>query len=110
MASPVKNFTDPTTLSRMVSFSLFSLPIPIIHMPSMLKCFGEPTPKSNGLFLVGKTLAPIVIAHTAQVPKPPLGKMLINTFPPIYRERVNVTGIADSPRIFPAIYLNHTTS
>lgn len=91
MAAPTKNFIDPTYLSRLGP--VFPAPeAGQLRMP-LANFFGvvpRLTPAAGMIpFLVkpGPYFPPAVVNR---IPTPPMGKLVILTFPPIYRERTGV--------------------
>lgn len=112
MAAPTTNFTDPTTLLRECPMDL--RPIIRYEPLKITSCMTRYT-EIRSFGYVGRLIWPVlhgmgkesIKVVTQKLPKPPVGKMFINTFPPIYKERVNTLGIADTPRIFPTIFTMH---
>ena len=85
MASPVKAFQDPTGLARLGDpLSLLLGPIEgrfhtaaqIPQRPFARVMVGPPVP------LVQTHVPPQI-----QIPPPPMGRVVLSTFPPIYKER-----------------------
>lgn len=107
---PDKNFTDPTTLLLM---PIKVNPVQILYQPIATSGLRQYIRVISDFSPVGRPVTtitrPPAVLRTAQqpLPKPPVGKMLVNTFPPIYKERVNSVGLADTPRIFPTIFVTH---
>lgn len=108
MPAPVKAFIDPTqglacklTLPSSGPDTTFQFGQ---VFTSLAMCFPS---KFTPLVQYSVVAAPyaVNVPEAVDIPKPPVGKMLISTFPPIYRERSNYTGTADTPRKFPSIYI-----
>ena len=86
MASPVKNFQDPSGISRM-SPSRPAAAFPKIHTPSQL-AVAMVNPLDTRIFLVAAEKRVLSMAiKMVKIPPPPMGRMFVATFPPIYRER-----------------------
>lgn len=90
MAAPVKAFIDPTYLSRMVPAAT----IPKVFWPPLRSFTPDPigaiiqqVPEDERLPLFAGALAKPGYAFYARVPTPPMGRLAILTFPPIYKER-----------------------
>lgn len=87
MAAPAKNYSDPTTLSK------WSLGIPA-PSTSALPFLRQPSAWLPVTGHMGDMPMIAVASASAQintsgvrVPNPPVGRMLIATFPSIYRDR-----------------------
>lgn len=87
MSAPVKNFTDPTTLSFMPAPYAF----PPVTPPPAPKMFALSLQLWNhykfGLMTPSITRKSIPVPFTPMLPIPPMGRQVLLTFPPIYRER-----------------------
>ena len=82
MAAPVRNLTDPTGLSRLAPVFVVPLvPIPAFLATKAMPLYRRPPltqfnamPKAPGV--------PVV-----RIPEPPLGRLIFNTFPAIYKDK-----------------------
>ena len=112
MSAPTYNYTDPVGLLRSLPQDLV-VPVKYAQVDvQMLATLHTEIKNFNGyrpVFVMALPMKKLEII-ISKIPKPPVGKMLINTFPPIYKERINTVGIADSPRVFPPIFITHTNS
>ena len=109
------NFTDPVKLSSTAPLQAL---IKTSHIPLRIELY---TYKATQVMLPldsGVAARPVMLLFEemtpirttlSKLPKPPVGKLLVSTFPPIYKERNNYSGIADSPRIYPPIYTYRTS-
>lgn len=114
MASPVKAYIDPTNgVVRQPNINQFIQNLITPALPSVgarqqmfVICAVE-----QQIVNIGK-IGPANIINSspipAQVPRPPVGRMLVNTFPSIYKERTGSVGLAAVARVYPPIYIQHT--
>lgn|SRR5574340_621505 len=99
MATPVKNFTDPTGVFRMLSSR--SIPITagisIIKEPGRMQIVFLPKAASYLMFQgpadiqAGDKRVGITNEVRSKLPPPPMGRQILLTFPPIYKERAGAT-------------------
>lgn len=86
MATPFKNFTDPTGLSAMTA----SVPMVQPGLPSLgfgLLAWMPFTFIPWAMVLPGALARPLTAGMVPRIPIPPMGRQILLTFPPIYRER-----------------------
>lgn len=94
MASPAKAFIDPTYLSRMVPGNAMT---GVVCPP--LRTFRtdatgliiQQMAEANRIPMVTGMPAVVPFSFFAHVPTPPMGRLAILTFPPIYKERQGPT-------------------
>jgi len=86
MASPVRNLTGPTGLSRMSPV----IPVPIIRINPLGYATGVMTPRLPSLTQKA-TLAAGIDTPAIKIPPPPMGRLIFNTFPAVYRARPAIT-------------------
>ena len=88
MAAPTRNFTDPTGLSSLAPSVLPPLAVPIgprLTQAAALPQAAWKHPVLNaGLWM---PRCPLPVPPVVVVPPPPLGKLVLATFPSIYKER-----------------------
>jgi hypothetical protein len=113
MAAPVKNFTDPTTLSKLgpdVPMPLVQPGIPTFGMSQTICLIWNPYPWA--LTQLGTMGPKPVIQEALRIPTPPMGRQMVLTFPPVYRSNDGNAGGAGSlyntPRVFPPIFIDAT--
>jgi len=91
MATPVLNFTDPTFLPRefapMSGANRNTPPIPSVVA---VMTFGTIVP---GLIMVRSLGEDRASGFFSPIPPPPMGRQIILTFPPIYKEKGGSTAI-----------------
>ena len=85
MASPEKKFLDPVGLSQMgACFAPGLVPIPERYRTASW----IPAPAFAHLMVsLPQRLPQTHVPAQVQIPPPPMGRVVISTFPPIYRER-----------------------
>lgn len=89
MASPTKNFQDPTTLSRMGPVMPVNAVVP--RLAVMLTAGWMPHNFHPWVLVQGGVQGPRVGGQmTPRIPTPPMGRQLILTFPPIYKSRQGI--------------------
>ena len=86
MSSPTINFTDPNGLSAFFSVnvpvssvSLVSLLPSLVLLPNVFCRWS--------LLCPGHSCPPLALGANPRIPLPPMGRQVVLTFPPIYKER-----------------------
>jgi hypothetical protein len=92
MAAPVKAFIDPTgvmwiTPTRLLPKTQYQVGVPN-KQTSAKVCFYIPPAFDKRMTLFGKMLDTLGNTVRSKIPPPPMGRQLILTFPPIYKEKV----------------------
>ena len=83
MASPTRNLTNPSGVSRMAPADV---PTPTIAIPSLFsRCIAVLTPRIPPMVQRGCTF-PSVPVPVIKIPPPPLARLIFNTFPAVYRD------------------------
>lgn len=113
MAAPVKNFTDPTTLSKMGPDLSMLLVVP--RPPQFQSLTGALliwNPFPWAMVQPGVLAPKPVLQQQLRIPTPPMGRQMVLTFPPVYRSNDSNAGGAGSlyntPRVFPPIFIDTT--
>jgi len=99
------NFTDPEGVSGMFTQIIqpYIAPLNITFRGGGADVIvGEPV-WSDKPYLVVSRMSYHIPSIPARVPTPPLGRLLIATFPSIYTARSQGSGRIASPRIFPPL-------
>jgi len=98
MASPSKNLTDPTGLSRTMGQSVpIAITPPQINRGSQLVLSPWVFSQWETMLPLCRTMPPVPIPAISFLAKPTLCRQIILTFPPIYREHPSgiITGISN---------------
>lgn len=86
MASPAKNFSDPTGISALFS----ALPVPARAPLTIGLVSSKLLPNSFcrwALLRIGALARPLTAGTIPRIPTPPMGRQIVLTFPSIYKER-----------------------
>ena len=110
MAAPTINFSATPTICKMFDGGILTALTLNVPLSTMAITIGHNAGYSDLVAPAKMYVGYHGNETAAQIPKPPVGKLLIATYPPIYKERTNYKGVADSPRQFPPIYITHLTS
>jgi len=107
MATPVKNFTDPTALSRLspVFFATIRTPklwSPFTQVAMLPNDFHRFTLMMTG---VASSLF-FTNIRNPRIPLPPMGRQMVLTFPPVYKSRDGIIAGFTTPRQFPQIMIS----
>ena len=101
MAAPTINYTDPTFLYTGLKVGL---PLLFPRVPQPMRnpipvVLGQPSADWNFPMLTRPMVKPPAMSYLPKIPTPPMGKILVLTFPSIYKERGN--GAATTGQLFP---------
>lgn len=94
MAAPVLAFTDPTVLSWFGSNLVPPAAPPLLDkqlLRSPSAAWLVQIQEQNRLPFVCQPGRTLPTAFATKIPTPPMGRMIVLTFPPIYKERINNT-------------------
>ena len=82
MAAPVKAYTNPTAISRML-VALVAVPdAPVQVQRSLVLPLGPLLWRPPVLAV---TMPPTLTPEVPRIPPPPMGKLMLSTFPPAYK-------------------------
>lgn len=98
MATPVKNFTDPTFLPMVMRGDVgIGAPTPAVPIAFAALTLGL----KRELILVSLGRPPVTYNTVfSPIPPPPMGRQILMTFPPIYKER-GTGEVVSTGQLFP---------
>lgn len=99
MATPTKNFQDPTGLSRLAPMVYAATAPPVLPGMFWRVASDLPSPFSKALVATGMMPRVTPTPPVVQIPPPPMGRLILSTFSSVYKERG--TGVNATGRIFP---------
>jgi hypothetical protein len=87
MPAPVKAFSNPTTLNWLSPLDLPKNAVKTINSPGITAALMPSAPDYTLVVVAGMLDKSLPLNQVKTIPLPPMGRQMLLTFPPVYKER-----------------------